>query len=789
MRAVQNIAGAILALVLTTCGITGAAAQTAAAPTSGADTLRAHGHQSVGLVLSGGGAKGIAHIGVIKALEDNGIPIDYVCGTSMGAIVGGLYAMGYTPEEMLALVKSKEFGYWSTGKIDPQLVYYFSREDPTPALIHVPLAKKDTTASAVPASLINPLPMNFGFMDVFSAYTAQCGGDFNNLFVPFRCVASNVDAGHKVVHSSGDLGEAIRTSMSFPIVFQPIRMNGALLYDGGIFDNFPVDVMTTDFAPDIMIGVDVSTPTTGPQTSIFDQIDNLVTKRQTYDLPADKGIKVRVDLHQFNLLDFDKAQSIYTIGYDKAMSMMDSIQGRITTRVPALAIAARRGAFKSATPYLRFDQVEVSGANPRQNRYIKYLFEKHHFGHSEKPDTFGIEHARSAYYRAISPGRLRDLYPLASFNDTTGLFKLTLRATPKNNFNLGLGGWITSSTSSYLFLSAGYRTLSFASMSANINAWIGQSFMGGMLNTSINLATTVPSSIGVSAVATRQRYFETDQLFFEDRMPSFIVSHEYWGRLNYTVAAGNRGQVNLSVGYGHLFDSFFPTNASVSADVKRDHSTHNLGQVRLEYEGGTLNDLMFPTSGSSYNFTAMGVMGKLHFTSKEPDVADFTNTPRWLQLESRTRNYFDLADHFSLGLESDIMLSTRKLTDNFNTSIVSAPAFNPTPATYNSFNPRFRANSFLAASIVPIYKYNSNLSARLSLNAFVPLRRIIENADGTARYGKWLSTARFFGEVDICYTLPFATLSAYANYVSAGQRPWNFGIAVGVFILPPKFLR
>lgn len=90
--------------------------------------------QSVGLVLSGGGAKGIAHIGVIKALEENDIPIDYVAGTSMGAIIGGLYAAGYTPEEMLELILSKGFSDWSTGRIDPNLTYYFVKKPQTPGL-------------------------------------------------------------------------------------------------------------------------------------------------------------------------------------------------------------------------------------------------------------------------------------------------------------------------------------------------------------------------------------------------------------------------------------------------------------------------------------------------------------------------------------------------------------------------------------------------------------------------------------------------------------------------------
>ena len=150
--------------------------------------------QSVGLVLSGGGAKGIAHIGVIKALEDNDIPIDYITGTSMGAIVGGMYAAGYTTDEMMQLLQSKEFTKWSTGQVDEKLTYFFFKDEPRPAMFNFAISPRDSTktSSILPTSVISPLPMNFAFMELFSGYTAQCDGDFDKLFVPFRCVASDV---------------------------------------------------------------------------------------------------------------------------------------------------------------------------------------------------------------------------------------------------------------------------------------------------------------------------------------------------------------------------------------------------------------------------------------------------------------------------------------------------------------------------------------------------------------------------------------------------------------------
>lgn len=743
--------------------------------------------QSIGLVLSGGGAKGIAHIGVIQALEENDIPIDYVTGTSMGAIIGGLYAAGYTPKEMLDLILSKPFSYWSTGQIDPALSYYFASDNPSPAMITIPISSgKDSIQAAkdaVMASVISPMPMNFAFMDLFAGYTAQCGGNFDNLFVPFRCVASDAAAKHKVVLGSGDLGYSIRASMSFPIVFQPTQIDSMTLYDGGLYDNFPVDVMKETFAPDFILGIVVASENIGPQTSIMDQLDNLVIQNNDYYLDPADGIRIRYDLNEFGLLDFPKANQIYKIGYDGAMAMMDSIKGRVKSRVPAQDRELRRRVFKSHSPYLRFDSVKVTGASPRQNEYLEYLFHTH-------SDTFGIEKARHAYYRAISPGKLRDFVPHAYYNDSTGLFLLKLKASVKDNFKVGIGGYLTSSALGYVYVNAGYSTLSFNSVSANVGVWLGQSYLGALLTSRLFLHTPQPSAIELEAVAFREKYYEDDYMFFEKKSPSFIHDIEYFGRLKWALALGTNWDGAIGGGYGHLNDDFYKPVGDVESFGHRDHVRYKLGQLFLKFSSNTLDDLNFPTQGKYFSFGAMGVLG--HYKEIVGPVEGRTEVkkhPKWVQGEAIARTYFDLGRHFAFGLEGDVLISSRKLMGDYYASMVAAPAFQPTPSSYNTYNGAFRSNSFAAAGLVPIYKLNTNVSFRLSGYAFMPLRKI-ENHDGQAVYCKhWLSHPEFFGELDISYSLPFATLVAYGNYASHPARNWNLGISFGVFLPAPRFLR
>lgn len=753
--------------------------------------------QSVGLVLSGGGARGVAHIGVIQALEDNDIPIDYVAGTSAGAIVGGLYASGYTPAEMMDLFLSPGFADWSTGTINPRLYYAFAKDAPTPALINIPIPTSrhaDTTrySSLLPSSLIGPLPMSFAFMQLFSAYTAQCGGDFDRLFVPYRCVASNSVKKRKQVMSHGDLGDAIRSSMSFPIVFQPISIDGDVMYDGGVYDNFPVDVMRSSFAPDIMLGFDVSTNTPVYSNNVLDQLETLIMQGSNYDLPANEGIKLHIDLNEFGLLDFPLARQIYQIGYDRTIDIIDSIKARVHSRQPKEVRARRRAMFKARTPYIRFaaDSVSVRGVGPQQARYIKDIFDA-----PKGADTFGITHARDAFYRAITPGLIHTMQPTAKYNPSTGLMSLSLDVKAKDNLSAGVGGYVTSSTNSFLYLGAKYKTMSYRSLNASLGGWVGQSYMAAQIDASLDLATPTPSRIGVRSVVSRQKYYESDNLFYQDKMPTFILGTEAYVQLLYSLACHRNGVATFGVGYGGLWDRYYRSNREIFYQAGRDRTDYKLGQLRAEYRYNTLDNEMFPVSGHQFKATALGILGDYE---SRPEKIDGVETPlnwwgadnvKWMQLELRTRNFFPLCKHFVIGLEGDVMLSTRKLLPGYNASIVNAPSYNPTPSSYNAFNPAFRANSFLAAGLVPVWRMTQAASLRGSFNLFLPLRKIEEAADYSARYGRWLSNPSFFGELAAVYTLPFASVSAYVNYQSYPARNWNCGLTLGLFFLAPKYLR
>ncbi|HIA10651.1 MAG TPA: hypothetical protein EYN69_01070, partial [Flavobacteriales bacterium] len=211
------------------------------------------GEEKIGLVLSGGGARGLAHIGVIKALEENNIPIDFVTGTSMGAIIGAMYATGLTPAQMEYMVKSEQFSTLAKGGLDQQFKFYFKKSDQSASWITLKMAKDSITHTSLPTNLINSVAIDFMFMELSARSEAAAKYDFDNLFVPYRCVAADIVSKKQVIFSEGHLNEAVRASATFPFYLKPITVNGKLLFDGGLFNNFPADIMTREFNPSLML--------------------------------------------------------------------------------------------------------------------------------------------------------------------------------------------------------------------------------------------------------------------------------------------------------------------------------------------------------------------------------------------------------------------------------------------------------------------------------------------------------------------------------------------------------
>lgn len=746
--------------------------------------------EKIGLVLSGGGAKGIAHIGVIKALEDNDIPIDCLTGTSMGAVVGSLYSCGYSPEQMMDLITSKVFLNCSTGTIDPDLTYYFSQREPTPEWLSVNVSLKTVedgsiSSQIIPSSLISPLPMNIEFLNLFTPYTEQIKGDFNNLFVPFRCVCSDVYNKHKVVLHSGSLGNAVRASMSFPTVFRPIEINGLLMYDGGIYDNFPVDVMQENFDPDFIIGVSVSGPDGKPEPgNLMDQLEDMIIQNNNYNVPSENGVKIQVPVLNFGVLDFTAAKTIYDIGYKTGLSMVDSIKSRISARRPLESVSKRRTEFAANTPEVIFDSVAVTGASKGQSRYLKFLFTK---GLANRP--FGLDQTQAAYYRAISGGKLNNLLPFALLNNPSeGKNTLLLQADVKNPWSVGVGGWITSTTQSMLYLRLGYHTLSYNSLDVDLSGWIGQSYYAGMLAGKFTIHTQRPSYMKVEGVMSRYKFYNSQLMFYQESTPSFVSEIENYAKLKYCIATGLKSIATASFGYAYRSDRFLAdyNNTSGRVDLNRYHDL----ALQLDWEYNTLSNPQYPMSGRRVNFNLAGQRIEANYIPGKIESDQTGYHPHYKgSAEAMWEQYFPVHRHFVIGAMAQGLVSFQRVYGTYMSDKIREAAFAPTPSTRNYFNPAFRNDNYVAVGFMPIWNPFSKFQIRGSFYGYQPIRNIEADAAGNAQYSGWLKGTQFIGEVAALYNFSFASLSIYGNYLSNPRKNWNFGISFGLYFQAPRFIR
>ena len=233
----------ILSILLIICGIT--------LTLPGQELQR----KKVGVVLSGGGAKGFAHVGVLKVLEEAGIPIDYIAGTSMGAVVGGLYAAGYSSDLIDSLIKIQDWSYLMRDDIYRKHQHASRRDHQKRYIISLPYQLKFREKRGK----VTLPPGVYAGQNIYTLFLKLTAGyqhdlDFDDLPIPFGCVAADVRSGKEVVLREGSLPEAIRASMAIPGMFTPVEKDSMLLIDGGVINNFPVDLVRS-MGADRVIGV------------------------------------------------------------------------------------------------------------------------------------------------------------------------------------------------------------------------------------------------------------------------------------------------------------------------------------------------------------------------------------------------------------------------------------------------------------------------------------------------------------------------------------------------------
>ncbi|MBN2172813.1 MAG: patatin-like phospholipase family protein, partial [Bacteroidales bacterium] len=270
-------------------------------------------HPKIGLVLSGGGAKGIAHIGILKALEKEGLRPDFITGTSMGSIIGGLYSLGYTANQLDSIIRSVNWDMVLSNNVPLNLIAYEEKEYYNRYLFDFPFedGKLKLPSGLIEGQALSELLQRF-------TWPANKYDSFDDFPIPFRCVATDVSTGQPIVFDSGSLAKAIRSSMAIPTAFTAVDLDNTMVVDGGVVDNFPVDI-ARQMGADFIIGVNVGdglkpAKELSGMSDILFQVSMIPSLIKTDDQISQCNIYIKPDLKDNGTASFSNYSEILQLG-------------------------------------------------------------------------------------------------------------------------------------------------------------------------------------------------------------------------------------------------------------------------------------------------------------------------------------------------------------------------------------------------------------------------------------------------------------------------------------------
>ena len=543
--------------------------------------------------------------------------------------------------------------------------------------------------------------------------------------------------------------------------------------------------MREDFRPGVIIGsVVAANPGKPKENDLMSQLENMIMQKTDYTLPDSLGIVMTFKYDDVSLLDFDRLQELHDIGYNRTISLMDSIKSRIHRRTSAENVRLRRLVYRSNLPQFRFRDIYIEGANPQQQAYIKKEF------HDEDHEVFTYEDLKRGYFRLLSDNMISEIIPHAVYDPKTDLYSLHLKVKMEDNFSVRMGGSVSTTSSNQIYLGLEYQNLNYYSKEITLDGQIGKVYNNAQLMAKIDLPTRVPTSYRLIASLSTFDYYKKDKLFSKNDKPSFNSKDERFVKLMVALPFLANKRAEISIGYGKLQDNYFQSNVINFDKDRSDRSTYNLLGGAIGFYGSTLNARQYATKGYFEKLVAQVFTGKEKFIPGNPTETSFTTKDRqsWLQISYMKYAYHTMAPKFTLGWMAEMLYSSKNFSENYAATMLQAADFSPTPHSKIMYNEAFRANQFLAAGIKPIFVFNDMFQVRSELYGFMPIFPIKKNALNKAYYGKAFSRFEYLGEISVICQLPFGAISAYVNHYSSPKKEWNVGLTLGWQLFNYRFI-
>jgi NTE family protein len=742
--------------------------------------------QKVAVVLSGGGAKGVTHIGVLRALEENGIPIDYIAGTSMGAIIGGLYASGYSPDQMQQIITSEEFTKWVSGKLDQEYTYFFRQGQPDPSWLSFRLKYDSVLQTQLPTNIVSPYRMDFAFLEIFAQASAASGYDFNKLMVPFRCVASDIRYNKPYILKNGDVGKAIRASMTFPFYFKPIRIDGRLLFDGGMYNNFPSDVVMDDFSPDIIIGSKAAGNYGPPKDdNVVSQLSSMLMGETKFNMYCDASVLIEPGLEDVSVIDFSHTDAFIDSGYVATLRQIPAIRHFVVANVTKQMHDSIRQSFNSRKPALKINSVEVKGLQQGQALYVANAIMGEVKGRRSNTyfsSDLNINQVRSAYFKVIGENRLASAYPSLHYDSISQRFKFIIDAKYENAIEADFGGSLSSTATNEIFLQLQYSIWRKVAFTGKINGTFGRFYNSALLGGRVELPGKKPKYLEMQYTFNQFNYYRTKTAFFVDNTPLYLYENNTHFRADIGFPLTYKGKIETGLTWGINRADYFQTNTPTENDVT-DKTKFNFYSPYVETEFTTLNRKQYSNQGYRF-YAGLNFIGGLEkytpgTTSQQPGT--YTKYHNYLSATILYDKYFRNRSFYTPGINCEIQVNTVSSFRNYTSTTLYMPNYTPLYVMSTIYQPVYRPDGYAALGMRNVFSASKNIDFRLEGFVMAPFRELSNNAQEQVEYSTPFPALHYVFSTSFVYNSLIGPLSATLNYYD-DESPVSFFVNLGYII-------
>ncbi|MDW8235712.1 MAG: patatin-like phospholipase family protein [Bacteroidia bacterium] len=725
----------------------------------------------IGLVLSGGGARGAAHVGVLRALEEAGIPVDYITGTSMGAMVGAFYCAGYTPAEMLLLLLKENRKWLGPGFFYKERTYYVPTYNHDITTWEIPLSFLSKGDVPLPEQMVSDFEINLGLNERLAKVNIATHGDFDSLLVPYRAIGADLFRRKAIIFRRGSLPLAVRVSISVPIFFSPLSTpEYENLVDGGVYDNFPVEPMKREFAPDYIIGVHVGTPPMTleyfKQRGYYWRLFSHLADQVTWQKLPERSFFIQPDLEDMSSTDFSSRSLAFAVrrGYEAASACIQELRELIggVRSDSAKLIEGRARLRRLAEVPVRLTSINFYPAEAPQRFFYKRVF-------AIRPgEELSMEKLRRRLFLLKRAASFYSLFPeFIPDSQGSASLRLLLRSKGTRFLRVGLG----------IFSPSGY-TIQVGGRLERVwwFGWEGEalftqgSFAQGLLFRS-RVRPPISPDIRFSGEAQFNRFF-------------YQTLSTYWLPLPREAGVYTRVR-HFSVSSEFMLNKFEASSGIAIQDISDSHANlaysteihANSLYFRLLWD--TEDDRQYPLEGSRF-YAAV-------YLNRAIEKPRFSPAPYlraehlWPQAVFRYRQNLWVLPRISLGTRIEGGLSLQQSFADSVATMLASPAFHPFPESPTLFIPAFYQRAYAAVG----GHLSIELSPKLYLRGEAYLHQplfLFSGVNGGLRFpARWQDLPPVYRYLmgGIFYRSFVGPLGVFFSFYDRQPQPFRFFIHLG----------